>query len=163
MLGRLRDGTCGLARGQVVCRESWLSGSPSTRFEALVRKALPLCRRRVGANSVFARTCFCANHRALSRLQAANSRSSQRSHRYRTIAATCPKGTCRRQPVNLVCRHYAVSHGCLGAFAGRDLGAAAGYLLVARDSLATAAAADHVYSCGRAAPQHRSSRAAARY
>ena len=34
-----------------------------------------------------------------------------------------------------------------GAFAGGDLGAAAGNLLVARDPLATAAAADHVYSC----------------
>ena len=44
---------------------------------------------------------------------------------------------------------YAVSRGCLGGLRRWGLGAAAGNLLVARDPLATAAAADHAYSCGR--------------
>jgi len=76
----------GLARGQVVRRESWLCWSGSSRLATLVREALPFGRKRVGTDSIPARPCFGPNYRVLSRLQTTNSWVCKRPDRYRTVA-----------------------------------------------------------------------------
>ena len=79
VLGRGRDRTPGLARGKAIRRQTRLPDRRTPRPEALVCEVVPRRWRRTGADPVPAGPRLGPNNRTLSRLQAADSRSSKRS------------------------------------------------------------------------------------
>lgn len=68
VLGRWRDRTCCVARGERVREETRLRDARSSRPSPLMREALSRQRWRIGADPIPSRTCVCSNYRAIPRM-----------------------------------------------------------------------------------------------